>query len=565
VWFAAGTNMAARGIHARRQALELGIDNAEAAARALMVSGREDDALAHRMLAVRLAPDLPAAHMALAREYWVVGEYRNSLAEVVVGIIAIPQHLEASIWLVGSLLMMLATVLIAGSLVFIVVVGVSTFGNAAHDVGDPISNKMPSFSRVALLCSVVLVPLVLGEGPMGLVIAIFAVGFVYLGSSHRMVMTMAVVLLVLGLYPILQIAGKVLTALEADPVATASLSVVRDMANDDQLELLAEAELAGDEMAARVLALYARRRGDRADAAERYGRLIRRDAADPLVLTTLGNMAFEEERTDEAIGYYERARALQESTVLMFNLSQAYAKAFRMEEFEHTMQRAQALGADEVMELSGVGDTSFVADMPFSISMIRDRMLEEADGDAFSGALVRVLAPGRLGESWAHMAGSFLFAALLAAIIAGRYQHASRCGRCGRRICARCDDSMWSSDLCDGCHHLFHRPQGTDPALRMARLQALRVRESRVEKVGLALSMIVPGASGLLAKRPDLCLIGILFFGWALVLFVWRNGVVADPLAVGAAGTLAFVLAGCVMAIGYVGVLLSGLVIRRSL
>jgi hypothetical protein len=58
---------------------------------------------------------------------------------------------------------------------------------------------------------------------------------------------------------------------------------------------------------------------------------------------------------------------------------------------------------------------------------------------------------------------------------------------------------------------------------------------------------------------------GLIFFVWALVLLVWRNGVVPDPLSMGGAGTVAFVTAGVVMILLYLGVLLSGLMIRRSL
>ncbi len=124
---------------------------------------------------------------------------------------------------------------------------------------------------------------------------------------------------------------------------------------------------------------------------------------------------------------------------------------------------------------------------------------------------------------------------------------------------------MWSSDLCDGCHHLFNRPQGTDPGLRMARLRELRVREARLDKVCLVISMLVPGASGLLARRPDLSFMGLLLFAWALVFFIWREGVVPDPMSVGGAGPLTFVLAGCLMVLLYIGVVVSGVVARRSL
>lgn len=564
-WFEAGSVNSVRGQQTRRRALELGAENLNGVARALIADESQNQALSNRLLAVRLAPDLPLAHMALAQEQWRSGDYREALERVARSVMAIPRNLDATVWLVGSLLLMFGTVLVASSLVFMLAIGASVFSHAAHDLGDLISTRTPAFSRAALICAVVLLPLTLGEGPLGLVLVVFAIGFIYGGPRHRMVLVLAAVLLVMGLYPMMRVAGTVLTALDADPIAAAALSVARGTETSSQVELLLEAERHDDDLAERALAVRARRVGDVAEAEERMQRLLASAPDDAQALTTLGNIAFHAGRTEDAIAFYEKAQASEPSAILMFNLSQAYAKTFRMQELEHALAMGQELGPAIVGELSRMGDTEFVADPPFPMASIRGRMLQAAAAGGFSAPLIRVLAPGRLGESWLHLAGGFFFFALVGALLSGRYQHASRCARCGRRICARCDDSMWSSDLCDGCHHLFNRPQGTDPIMRMARLQELRERESRQEKIKTIAAVVVPGAAGLLAKRPDLAFMGLILFAWAAVLLVWRGGVVPDPLAMGGAGSIAFVLAGVVMAFLYLVVLVSGLVIRRNL
>lgn len=563
-WFGAGAAFDRRARQTRRRALEIGSSGLEPAARALVASEAGDRELEHRRLAVMLAPELPIAHMSLAAAQWRAGEVRESVASVFRSLVAVPRHLEATIWLVGSLLLMLATVFVCGSIAFMLVVGISGFARASHDLGDLLSKRMPGFARAALLCAGVGLPIALGEGLLGLVLAIFGIGVVYGGPRHRAVLAMAAVLLFLGLQPILGMAGTALDALDADPVATASLAVIRDNATSAQVALLGDAELQGDALAARMLAVRAARHGDRAQAQRRHQSLFEQQAADPMVLTALGNGAFREGRIREAIDYYERAQAVEESAVLMFNLSQAYARAFRMEEFELTMQRAQALGHESVGELADFGDTELVADIRIPIAPIRDRMLAAANGQAFVDAAMATLAPGRLGETPLHLAGGFVLVFLLGSLLTSRFQHAGGCARCGRRICARCDDSMWSADLCDGCHHLFNRPQGTDPQLRMARLQALRKREVRIDKIATTVSLLIPGLSGLLARRPDLSFVSLLFFASATVLFVWRHGAVPDPIAVGSIGTVAFVSAGCLMTLLYIAVMLTGIVLRRS-
>jgi tetratricopeptide (TPR) repeat protein len=563
-WFGAGAAFDRKARQTRRRALEVGSTGLEPAARALIASDDGERDLENRRLAVMIAPELPIAHMSLAVAQWRAGEYRESVASVFGSLVAIPRHLEATIWLAGSLLLMLAAVFVFGSIAFMLVVGISGFARASHDLGDLLSKRMPGFARAALLCAVVGLPIALGEGLLGLVLGIFGIGVVYGGPRHRAVLAMAAVLLILGLQPILKLAGTVLDALDADPVATASLAVIRDNATPAQVALLSDAELQGDALAARMLAVRAMRHGDREQAQRRHRSLFEQQAKDPMVLTALGNWAFRDGRINEAIGYYERAQAVEESAVLLFNLSQAYARAFQMEEFELTMQRAQALGHESVDELADFGDTELVADIGVPIGPIRDRMLTAADGQGFVDAAMATLAPGRLGQTPFHLAGGFVVVFLLGSLLTSRFQHAGGCSRCGRRICARCDDSMWSADLCDGCHHLFNRPQGTDPQLRMARLQALRRREERIDKIATTVSVLVPGLSGLLAKRPDLSFVSLLFFVSAVVLFVWRHGAVPDPIAVGSIGTVAFMLAGCLMTLLYIASMLTGIVLRRS-
>ena len=75
---------------------------------------------------------------------------------------------------------------------------------------------------------------------------------------------------------------------------------------------------------------------------------------------------------------------------------------------------------------------------------------------------------------------------------------------------------------------------------------------------------MLPGAGGLLARRPDLGFFGILLFGIAAACFVWRKGVVPDPLAMGSLGPLAMLAVGSAAALAYLIVLGTGFMIRRS-
>jgi tetratricopeptide (TPR) repeat protein len=562
-WFESRDAPAVRATQTRVKALELGAENLEAPAIALISSAGPGGALSGALLAARLAPDLPLARMAEARAQWSEGEYAAAMSAVWRGLAAIPNHLEGSLWVVGSLLMIIGVVLTIGSMTFIGVVGASVLHHATHDVGDWLSNSMPSYSRAALIASLLLLPVVLGEGAAGLTLGLFAVGLVYADSRMRMAMALAAALIVLGAYPIMRFAGVTLTAFDGDPVAVSIYATIQGIESQRDLASL-ERAAPNDPLAAQALAGHARRGGRNALAFTRYRELLESRPQDFVALANLGNLHFGAGETEEAINAYEGAAALQDSATVMFNLSQAYARAFRMEEFEDAMERAQSFDAERVAMLSSVQTADFVADVPVSLSEVRDRMLLSATGEALEVDWVRRIAPGQLGSHYAAMGGAFAIVAFLSSLLGGRFEHSSRCGRCGRRICTRCDGTVWSSEICDPCHNLFNRPQNTDPVLREARIGELRSRESRVARYETMAAMLIPGAGGVLARRPDLGIVGVLLFSFAVASIVWHRGVVPDPLAVGAAGSLALLMGAVLASLAYWVVVLASLVIRRS-
>ena len=562
-WFEGRDGLAARATRTRIRALELGAENLEAPAVALIALAKGADELGGAMLAARLAPDLPLARMAEARANWRAGEYRAAFVAGWQGVLSIPRHLEGSLWVAGTLLLIVAVVLIFGSMAFIAVVGSTELDCASHDLGDWVSPGMPTFARVALIAAAILLPLALGEGAMGLTLGLFAVGFAYAGSRMRMALGLAGALILIGAYPVMNLAGVALTAFEGDRVAVSIHATVQGFESPRDIAMLTAAA-PDDPLAAHALAVHARRRGQNALAFERYTAILESRPRDAVVLTNLGNLHFGAGETEAAIDAYQRAVALTDSPTLMFNLSQAFARAFRMDEFETAMQKGQSFDAARVAQLSSIRSADFVVDLPIPASAIRTRLLSAANGDALAGHWLRRLAPGMLGNHYAAIGGTLALIALGAGALGGRFEHSSRCGRCGRRICTRCDGTVWSSELCEPCHHLFAGTENTDRTLREARIRQLRQRERRVRQYETLAALLIPGVGGVLAKRPDLGIVGVLLFAFAATSFVWHRGVVPDPLAVGAAGSLALLIGAVMASFAYLMVVLASLSIRRS-
>ena len=558
-WFGGGADLASRARSAHSVALRLGASNVATGARALVAAPDDGrDRIEYTQLAAALAPDVPMIRMAHADALLRAGDYVAALREGSAAFAAIPRNLEAILWLAGSLLCMFAAVLVIGSMVFIVWAGISVFRSAAHDLGDAVSGDMAEFARAALLGSLLLLPLLAGEALMGIVLGFFALAFLYGSASCRRVLALACCGMLLGLYPVTRMAGIALTALDSDPVAAAMHEVVQDSESAVGLDTLVAAET-DDWLARYALALRERRVGNLPAALERYGQLLETRPQDPAVLSTLANIHFEKGENDRSIELSERAVGLTRSATLLFNLSQAYARSFRMSEFEAAMARAQELDSERIAVLSGTTEPDFVADLPFGVAPLLSRIIRGAGGDAFVDPISRIVMPGRLGHNWITTTAGFGLATFLALLAAGRWDHSSTCVRCGRRLCRRCQGKMWNKELCEGCHHLFQRPDTTDTKLRMARLAQLRRRELRVARWTTAVSVLVPGVGGFLARRPGLGFLGLFFFVWTAVLLMGRNGVVPDPLAVGAAAPLAFSVVGGLVAIGYALVVTAGL------
>jgi hypothetical protein len=103
-----------------------------------------------------------------------------------------------------------------------------------------------------------------------------------------------------------------------------------------------------------------------------------------------------------------------------------------------------------------------------------------------------------------------------------------------------------------------------DPALRVARLSALRARQVQLVRLRRVAALTVPGAAGLQSGHALLGLAAVLLAAAAVVFYGARAGVVPDPFAAGAAGAMAFGGGGLLAALGYAVVTAMCLSLLRS-
>jgi tetratricopeptide (TPR) repeat protein len=566
-WRAPANRLEDRVTRTRRASLELGVWNLDAAARALMAAGSEGDALERAHAAVRLAPDLPAGRMLLAKALWLNG--RGAIAAIRTAfsaLAAIPRHLEASLWFGGTLMFVLSLSLVVAGMWCITLIGGAVLPHAAHDLGDLLSGSMPGFARVAFLASLLLVPLALGEGVLGLCAALMAVGVVYGDLRQRLTLFLAALVMILGAFPAIQLAGSTLNAFSADPVAEAAFSTAQGFTHPvNQMRIEAAAD--SDPLAAQALALQARRTGSLAGADAYYQELLHRAPNDPVVANNAANVRFNLGHIESALILYKRSVELRPDPVVLFNLSQAHGRAFQVSDLSRTLAEAQKLNGDLVAELTalqGAEPVGFVVDLPIDTRQIWRRILRSDQGESVAREIRGSFAPGRLGRDSLLAAGVFCGVLAVFTLLGSRMYRSRDCSRCGGRICQRCDPETGGGAICSGCKQLFQQSETTDRELRLVRIGELRHREERRERYAVVAAFLVPGSAGLLAKRPLSCLLGSLFAVSALLAFCWHDGVVPDPLVAGGAASFASLCLAGLAILAYMVVVLSALASPRN-
>ena len=555
-WNAPADSLSERVAVTRAAALAVGVWSFDTAARALLHSSGLGSPLERARGAVTLAPDLPAAHMALAEALWWTGEapmaaLRNAFAALV----AAARHPEAVFWFGGSLLFLAAVGLVAGGALTLLAAAAGAFRRAAHDLGHLVAPGAPEFARVALLAALMMLPVALGQGPLGFLLACLALGLGFGSRRQRVVLALAALSIGLGAFPVANLASRSLGFFGSDPVVRAVVSVASGAdAPGDRLRLSAAVE--HDAMALRGLAMLARRHGRLGEADAHYQRLVSQWPRDAALANNAANVRLELGHLESAYALYDSALEQGDSEIVLFNLSQAHGRAFRVDALNQVLADAQRLDGERIAQftaLTGQAGREFVVDLPVSTPVLWRRLLERQSGVGLADPLRSRLAPGLLGDAPLLLAGVLLAVLFSFSWIGSRFEASRGCGRCGTQLCVRCDPAHAGCELCPDCSRLFLRPEQTDRTLRVERIGVLRLRERRLQGINALAAVLLPGAAGALKRRPATMLLGALGFSLAVACVVWPRGPLPDPLVAGGAAPLAFLMLGSLAGLLHLG------------
>jgi tetratricopeptide (TPR) repeat protein len=578
-WSSGPHDLRSRAERARAAADEMGVENADALARALVFGGRDLGSFEERAeAAALLAPDLPAAHAALARARLASGSPTSAAASAIDALAALPRSIDGWLWFGATGGVLLLVTLAGGAALYVGARGLASVSNAAHDLGDRLEPSMPEFSRVALVAGLILLPAAIGEGLAGALLGLLVVAWWHGTRAQRITLACSALLFVAAIHPVAQIAGARLAAIGADPLVDAALAAdagALDPVEAGRLARAASDRRSGagsaheDPLAMYALAQWARRSGDLAEADARLGDLLKRAPDDPVVLAGAASAKIALGAPKEAVELYRRAIAMEPTALLWFNLSQAHGRAIDVEQHARALAAAQSIDPDAVSELTARLSTSrgaYVADVPMPPQRLRDR-LASSDASAVAARLRAPIAPGWLGRSIWLAALAFAAAAAVGAALARSFEASTTCRDCETRLCRSCGTAgealrsgIGGQVRCASCRARrieLRATAGWDPRPIGARARRIRAAQ--------ALGALLPGLAGRSAHTPALGLIAAVCATGALAFAFGADAIVSDPARIGRAGSIAFGAVTALCVILYAGIaVLSIRLARRS-
>ena len=492
-------------------------------------------------LAVELAPALRDAHTCVARAALADDptSVRLAAAETVAAArAAISDPRESRAFLANAGSVVFAGVLAAGA-AFVLLLFFRYARLYAHDVFHLFPAGARRWQTAVLAAVLIAAPLLLRLGVAPVFFAVLIACALYATTAE-----VVVSLVLLACVAAAPDAAAALARLAAfgGPASDAYLVEHGEGTPPQIARLAARLSRGKPEMpVAFVLAHKAKREGDLAEAEALYEKAI--EVAPPdtpsgalaVLHNDLGNVYFLAHDSQKAEREYQEAIDLAEGLAAPhFNLSRALGDrgTSALEKVQSEQARALELDRVAVEEFTGgqLGASrkanKLVMDLPLDASMLDGLLDSEAKVAGPVSDEARILLGGKSSQA-VPIAAAILV--LLLHVLRSRVRPSSRCERCGREVCKRCDaDARPTEALCAQCVNVFVRRTGVDPAER-ARKQVAVDRYHRRRTVLVRLSNVLSGAGHVLLGYPVRGLLFLLITGCLAMSVVLFHGLAHAP------------------------------------
>lgn len=422
----------------------------------------------------------------------------------------------------------------------------------AHDIRELADRLFGERGTTPLALAVLGLPLLLGLGPLWLLIYWAILLHAYGNRRERILLGAGLVLLGLMAPLLVWVARE--NVLQRSPlfVAAVDLAEGREDASAEDGLAQASAVFPEDPDVWYLLGLYAERAGDFSRAQRFYGRAVQAGPKDFRPFLQMGNLHFQEgDFTQAVLDYDEAARRAPDRPEPYYNLSIVRGESYDFAGQGRAIARARALSSREVNAWAGNPTLSRVVSAGYSVRRARQRV-EAWNAQPKSRRLpghAAALNPLRAALSPLALAP---WGALLAGLALSAYRArrglASECARCGGAFCVRCKRYGDPPLYCTTCVRLHLLREPADIGDHVAQASQMRRRALWQDRLRRLASVLFPGTDRVLSERPvaGLLLLFLFFFAIAVAVLdrrlfsAWQLGAgggfgTEEALALGAA------------------------------
>ncbi len=453
---------------------------------------------------------------------------------------------EARVAILSSLALWVAFGAAGMLLATILALAVRHFPRAAHDVGEKAGSGVVPLALVILG-----LPLLLGLGPVWLILYWGALFYAYAQRWERAVLVAG--LIILALVPPLLAWITASNIEQRSPLFVAAIDLAErreDASAEDGLRQAAAVFPEHSEVWF-LLGIYAERSGDLERARADYGLAIQADPSDYRPILNRGNVRFTEGDYGEAVrDYIEAGKRGPRAAEIFYNLSLARAEAYDFEGQEAAIRQAREISNSQVNGWTSNPTLSRVVPAGYSLARARARM------DAWNAQPKSRRLPGHASvRGWRQYLSLWSLPPLLALALGVFLDRARRrrglamtCDRCGRAFCNRCRRWGDVSLYCAMCSRLHLKKEDVDIEDQVAETKAMQRRARWKHRASRIASLLLPGSHAFASDRPVRGAAGLFLFFFGLGAAV-IDGMLFDPLTLPPQGGLRVtVVAGAALA-----------------
>jgi tetratricopeptide (TPR) repeat protein len=484
-----------------------------------------------------LDPELPSSYFLLSRIEWERRQWLGALKAYFTGWWAMFLFEPSRRALLSSIGTWLAATVAWTLLAAILIQTVGHLRQLLHDAVEVSSLVIRRPNAHVLALALLGLPVFFGLGPLWLLMYLFVMIWVYMGTGQRVaaVVSCCVLALVLPAMAVWQ-GWYSLQASTRDRIAT--------MLDERSLDPSAlrefsefESELEGIAPYHMVLGELVRMHGDAEGARLQFQKAALHDDGSPDPLIFLGNLSMEEGDIQRAIQRYDAAIDLEPRAELAYhNLSAAYDQSRRFQEGDAARDMARQLAGKRTKPIGIRGRDARVRYPELGRDTL-DRLVAAAPPGLITPPRSSLSGKEVVGGLLGRVSLVFWIAALAGIVVLAVRSRwswiAEVCTKCGKVFCPRCKSATESATYCSQCISVFLKRDMVSIEQQSAKMEQIRRWEARSSVAHRIAGILVPGSHELLEGKVWLGLV-VGFVGWFLLwgLLIWAPSVLQsiDPL-----------------------------------